>query len=99
MQIDNICGLLIEVEFNPDNNPGDDKIIMTILLQIYKLIKQWKMTAVINGIYARFNLYFIVDLQKFKDWLHKPRVIKKKTKTTVECIFQGSNKTINLSII
>jgi len=58
------------------------------MFQICTLLKEWKEAKLIDGVYVKGKHYLETNIQDYCSWTSTPRIIKAKTKDTVECIFQ-----------
>jgi len=81
-------GIFVEIEFKQDETTDVDQLECESVERVYKLLSNLKEQGMIKGVYAKEHNYLVEDLHKFDDWLYDPRIIRKKNKSIVECIFE-----------
>ena len=88
IQEEDVLDLLIEVEFHHEFNTPAEKLVPSAMFQICMVLKEWKEAKLIDGVYVKGEYYLEDSIQDHCSWTSTPRIIKAKTKDTVECIFQ-----------
>ena len=70
--------ITVRVEFDNDNETNQRDIIPTLLLSVMKLLKGWKESGSIEGIYDHSGSLQEEDFNDIDRWLDQPKLIVKK---------------------
>ena len=81
-------GIFVEIEFKQDKTIDVDQLECESVERVYKLLSNLKEQGMIKGVYTKEHNYLIEDLREFDDWLYNLRIIRKKNKSIVKCIFE-----------
>ena len=83
-----VLDLLVEIEYDNDPDIQDVKLKATTFFHIYILVMRWIENGMIEGVYARGERYLKEDLRDYLSWAYDPRIIHRKYKSIVECVFE-----------
>ena len=79
--------LLLEIDYYEKEKEFQEKMVPTTLYHAGTLIAEWIKEGLVEGVCALDSHRLEENLENIENWAPVPRVIKKKSKTTVECMF------------
>jgi len=77
----------LEIDYYEKDKELKDKLIPTTLFHTYTLVTNWLKEEIIEGVYVMEKITLEENLEQYSNWASPPRVIPRKNKTTVECMF------------
>ena len=87
-----ILPLQVNIDFKHDLEYDDEKISTATLFHIHQLVTNWLKEKVIDGVFTLRGDELEDNIDDVQNWMAHPRIINKKNKNIVECIFQVQAK-------
>ena len=84
---EDILSLLVEIEYKHNLELDNSKLVPTTIVHICSLIEKWQEAQLIDRVYVKGKNFLEYDLNDFGSWAYELRIIKRKDKNIVECIF------------